>query len=64
MSSWNRHKRLVAIIGVAGIVVEVVAVVLLATKRISPSVGTPIVIAAMLVAFVPLFTLSRSARRR
>lgn len=64
MMQWDRHKRIAAIIGVAGIVVEVIAVVLLAMKRIPPSVGTPIVIAGMFVAFVPVFVLSRSARRR
>jgi hypothetical protein len=52
------------IIGVCGILVEGVAVALLASKRISTTFGTPLIVAGMLLAFVPLFILARRARQK
>lgn len=50
-------------IGVIGIVLEIVALALLSSKRVSTTVGTPLVLAGMLMAFVPVFVLARRARR-
>lgn len=63
MPKWDRSIRIAAILGVAGLVIEAIAITLLATDRISSSVGKPLVVAGMLIAFVPLFVLSRRARR-
>ncbi len=57
-------KRTAIILGFIGIAVEMIAVVLLAQKRIPTTYGTPLIIAGMLLAFVPLFLLTRSKRRR
>lgn len=63
MVRWDRQRRFAAVVGIVGIVIELVAVALLATKRIPVGFGMPLVIAGMFVAFVPMFILSRSARR-
>ena len=57
-------KRTALILGVIGIAVEVIAVVMLAQKRIPTTYGIPLIIAGMLLAFVPLFLLTRTKRRR
>lgn len=59
-----RNKRTAIILGVTGIAIEVIAVLLLAQKRITPTFGIPLVIAGMFLAFVPLFVLARMRRRR
>lgn len=58
-----QSKRPAIILGVIGIAIELVAVLLLAQKKIPTSYGTPMVITGMLLAFVPLFVLARSKRR-
>ena len=55
-------KRTAIILGVTGIVIEIIAVVLLAQKRIPGTYGTPLVVAGMLLAFVPLFLAARRKR--
>jgi uncharacterized membrane protein len=63
MVQWTRQKRLAAIIGLVGIAIELVAVALLAMKRLPTNIGIPIVVAGMFIAFVPMFVMSRNARR-
>lgn len=58
------NKRIAIIIGVIGIAIEVIAVVLIAQKRIPTTYGIPLVVAGMFLAFVPLFVLARMKRRR
>lgn len=57
-------KGTAIILGVIGIAIELIAVVLLAQKRIPSTYGTPLIIGGMLLAFVPMFLLARSKRRR
>ena len=65
---WRRrpvqNKRTAIILGVTGIAIELIAVFLLAQKRIPTTYGIPLVIAGMFLAFVPLFVLARMRRRR
>ena len=56
-------KRTAVILGFIGMAVEVIAIVLLAQKRIPTTYGIPLVIAGMLLAFVPLFLVARTKRR-
>jgi hypothetical protein len=63
-SSWDRPKRIAIGIAIIGIVIEVVAVMLLASKRIPTTFGTPLVVTGMLLAFVPIFYMARQRRRR
>ena len=58
------NKRIAIIIGVIGIAIEVIAVMLIAQKRISTTYGIPLVVGGMFLAFVPLFVLARMRRRR
>lgn len=55
-------KRTAIILGIAGIVIEMVAVVMLAQKRIPATYGVPLVLAGMLLAFFPLFLAARRKR--
>ena len=57
-----RNKRTAIILGVTGIAIELIAVFLLAQKRIPTTYGIPLVIAGMFLAFVPLFVLARMRR--
>lgn len=57
-------KRTAIILGVIGMAIEVVAIVLLASRRVPTTYGIPLVIAGMLLAFVPLFLVARTQRRR
>ena len=59
-----RNKRTAVILGVIGIAIEVIAVMLLAQKKIPTTYGIPLVVAGMFLAFVPLFVLARMRRRR
>jgi len=56
-------KRTAIILGVIGIAIEIIAVVLIAQKRIPTTYGIPLVVAGMFLAFVPLFVLARMRRR-
>jgi hypothetical protein len=58
-----QSKRTAIILGGVGIAIELIAVVLLAQKRIPTTYGVPIVVAGMFLAFVPLFVLARMRRR-
>ena len=58
------NNALVIGIAVVGIVIEGTAIALLASKRVPVSTATPLIIAGMFMAFVPLFVLARRARRR
>ncbi len=64
---WRRprvqSKRTAIILGIIGIAIEVIAVMLLAQKRIPTTYGIPLVVAGMFLAFVPLFVLARMRRR-
>ena len=60
----RRSNTVPIVIGITGILIEVVAVILLASKRIPPTIGTPLIIAGMFLAFVPIFILARRARQR
>ncbi len=62
-SDWNRTRKFAVIIGVVGIVIEVIAVFLLAQKRIPSSIGTPLVVAGMFLAFVPIFVMARRHKK-
>lgn len=64
MTEPGDGKRTAIVLGVAGIVIEVVTVVLLASGRVTDRVATPFVVTGMLMAFVPLFVVARRARRR
>lgn len=57
----NRTPLAIAVIG---LVLEGVTLYLLATKQISESVATPLIITGMLLAFVPLFVVARRSRKR
>ena len=59
-----QSKRTAVILGVIGIAIEVIAVLLLAQKKIPTTYGIPLVVAGMFLAFVPLFVLARIRRRR
>ena len=61
---WDRGQRIAVAIGIAGIVLEIIAVALLASKRIPTNIGVPISVAGMFLAFVPIFVLSRRRRRK
>ncbi|MGZ5444149.1 MAG: hypothetical protein ACXW5U_31225 [Thermoanaerobaculia bacterium] len=52
-------QRTAIVLGVIGIAIEVIAVLLLAQKRIPTMYGIPLVVAGMFLAFVPLFVLAR-----
>lgn len=56
-------QRTAIILGIIGIAIEVIAVMLLAQKRIPTTYGIPLVVAGMFLAFVPLFVLARMRRR-
>jgi hypothetical protein len=61
MTSGNRTPLIIAAIGIA---IEVATIFLLSSKQIPTSVGTPLMITGMLMAFVPLFVVARRSRRR
>lgn len=58
-----QSKRTAIIFGLIGIAIELIAVVLLAQRRVPPAFGIPLVVAGMFLAFVPLFVLARMRRR-
>lgn len=60
----QRDNRIPIAIAVVGIVIELVAVYLLASKRVDFTFAQPLIIVGMLMAFVPLFVAARRARRR
>lgn len=64
LSKWDRGKRIAVVIGLAGIAIEIIAIALLASKRIPSSIGMPIAVTGMFLAFVPIFVLSRRRKGR
>ena len=58
------NKRLAIGIAVIGILIELTAIMLLASKRISMPIATPLIITGMFMAFVPVFVVARRSRRR
>jgi hypothetical protein len=61
MTTSNRTPIVIAVIG---LVIEVVVIALLSSKRIAAPTATPLLITGMLMAFVPLFVVARRSRRR
>ncbi|HYI09105.1 MAG TPA: hypothetical protein VEK57_08530 [Thermoanaerobaculia bacterium] len=59
----NRRNLVPISIAVAGIVIEAIAIYLLAGKRISMGVALPLIVAGMFLGFVPIFVVARRARR-
>lgn len=62
-NDWNRTRKFAIVIGVVGIVIEVIAVFLMAQKRVPSSVGTPLVVVGMFLAFVPVFVMARRHKK-
>ena len=60
----NRDNRIPIAVAIAGIVFEIVAIYLLATKRVTMAVAQPLIIVGMFMAFVPIFVAARRARRK
>ena len=60
----ERNNRIPIAIAVAGIVIEIVAIVLLSSKAISTTVAVPLIGLGMFLALVPMFALARRARER
>lgn len=58
----NRARRLTIIVAVIGIVLELVAIALLAAKRIPYPMALPMIVVGMFLAFVPVFVLTRRRR--
>ena len=61
MKTGNRTPLTIAVIG---LLIEAVTIYLLATKQLSETVATPLIITGMLMAFVPLFVVARRSRKR
>jgi hypothetical protein len=64
MADWQRAKRIAIILGGIGIALEIAALVLLANQRLPSSIATPLIIAGMLLAFVPMFVVARHAKKK
>lgn len=64
MHDVKRNNRIPIIIAVIGIVLEGIAIWLMASKRIPVSTATPLILAGMFMAFVPIFVAARRAKRR
>ena len=64
MSFLRPENRMPIAIGVIGILIELTAVFLMASKRLAPAYATPLIIVGMFMAFVPIFVMARRARRR
>jgi hypothetical protein len=64
MADEEKTKRFTVALAVAGIAVEVTAIMLLASERIGTTVAVPLIIAGMFLAFAPMFLVARRARRR
>ena len=64
MHDVKRNNRIPIIIAVIGIALEAVAIWLMASKRITMSTASPLILAGMFMAFVPIFVAARRAKRR
>jgi hypothetical protein len=56
-------RRFQIALAVAGIAIEGIAIWLLASKQLSPTFATPIILAGMFMAFVPMFAVARASRK-
>lgn len=63
MTELSRKRRLQIGLAVAGLVIEAIAIWLLASKQITLTVATPLILVGMFMAFVPMFAVARSKRR-
>ena len=64
MADEKQTKRFTIALAVAGIAIEIVAIMLMAAERVSTAVAVPLIIAGMFLAFAPIFLVARRARRR
>lgn len=64
MAEEQKTKRFAIALALAGIAIEVVALVLLASERIGTAVAVPLIVAGMFLAFAPVFLVARRARRQ
>jgi hypothetical protein len=60
----KQTKKFAIALALAGIAMEIVAIMLMAAQRISTTVAVPLIIAGMFLAFAPIFLVARRARRR
>ena len=58
------NKRFLIALAVIGIVIELVAVALMAANAIPVALGIAIIIIGMFLAMIPMFALSRMRRNR
>lgn len=59
----TRPQKLALTLGAIGIVLELLAVALLASERMPVSFAVPMIVVGMLLALVPAFMAARSRRR-
>ncbi|HYO75801.1 MAG TPA: hypothetical protein VE010_05005 [Thermoanaerobaculia bacterium] len=59
----KRTKTFSVALALAGIAIELIAIVLMASDRISVPTAMPLIIAGMFLAFAPIFLAARRARR-
>jgi hypothetical protein len=64
MADEKKTKRFTIALALAGIAIEVAALLLLSSERIGTSVAVPLIVAGMFLAFAPVFLVARRARRR
>lgn len=58
------NKTFAIAVAIFGITLEIVAIYLLAQKRITTGVAIPMIVAGMFLGFVPIFVVARRARRK
>ncbi|HEX8254928.1 MAG TPA: hypothetical protein VF846_17415 [Thermoanaerobaculia bacterium] len=59
----KRTKTFSVVLALAGIAIEIVAIALMSSERISVQTAMPLIIAGMFLAFAPIFLAARRARR-
>jgi hypothetical protein len=64
MADWKQTKKTAILLGIAGIAIEIVAIAMLASKRLDSGIATPIIVGGMLLAFIPMFVVARHSRKR
>lgn len=60
---YKPDKRLFIIIAVAGILLELIVIFLMASERITVAVAMPLLIVGMLVAFAPIIMSNMKSKR-
>jgi hypothetical protein len=58
------NKGRLILIAVIGLLIELVTIILLASNRIQVVWAMPLVIVGMMLAFVPIFAVTRRAKRK